>query len=76
MKLVASETKVNISTCKAILKVFNEQGRVGKKQKRDKKLNVLQTFSFFKFQQGDFKLLDEIKLESSRISYHKQENIN
>ena len=38
---------VNISTAKAILKVYHEEGRVGKKKKRDKVINVIQTYSFF-----------------------------
>ena len=38
---------VNISTAKAILKVFSEEGRVGKKKKRDKVINVIQTYSFY-----------------------------
>jgi hypothetical protein len=38
---------VNISTAKAILKVYQEEGRVGKKKKRDKVINVIQTYSFY-----------------------------
>jgi len=38
---------VNISTAKAILKVYQEEGRVGKKKKRDKVINVVQTYSFY-----------------------------
>ena len=40
---------VNISTAKAILKVYQEEGRVGKKKKRDKVINVIQTYSFYAF---------------------------
>jgi hypothetical protein len=38
---------VNISTAKAILKVYQEEGRVGKKKKRDKVIKVIQTYSFY-----------------------------
>ena len=38
---------VNISTAKAILRVYQSEGRVGKKQKRDKVVSVIQSFSVF-----------------------------
>jgi hypothetical protein len=38
---------INISTCKAIIKVYQEEGRVGKKKKRNKVLNVIETYSFY-----------------------------
>ncbi len=38
---------VNISTAKAILKVYQDEGRVGKKKKRDKVINVIKTYSFY-----------------------------
>jgi len=39
--------EINISTGKAILKVYQEEGRVGKKKRRDKVINVIQTYSFY-----------------------------
>jgi len=39
--------RVNISTCKAIIKVYQEEGRIGKKKQRNKVLNVIETFSFY-----------------------------
>lgn len=36
LKTVSDETGVNISTCKAIIKVYQDEGRVGKKQRRNK----------------------------------------
>ena len=47
IKDVANETNINVSTCKAILKVYQEEGRVGKKQNRNKIVEVVETFSFF-----------------------------
>jgi transposase len=41
IKEVSTEMGVNISTCKAILKVYQEEGRVGKKKQRNKVLNVI-----------------------------------
>ena len=41
IKDVAKEMGVNISTCKAIIKVYQEEGRIGKKQKRNKVYNVI-----------------------------------
>ena len=52
---------VNISTAKAILKVYQEEGRVGKKKKRDKVINVfkkLLTLSS-KRKRNPFKLLTQ-----------------
>ena len=43
---------VNISTCKAMLKVFQEEGRIGKKKKRNKVVNVVETFSFYTINDG------------------------
>jgi transposase len=41
MRHVAQSLGVNISTCKAILKVYQEEGRIGKKKKRNKVINVV-----------------------------------
>lgn len=47
IKEVAEDLNVNISTCKAILKVYREEGRIGKKKNRNKVYNVVETYSFF-----------------------------
>ncbi len=47
IKDVVNDMGVNISTAKAIVKVYQEEGRVGKKKKRDKVINVIQTYSFY-----------------------------
>lgn len=47
IKDVSLDMNVNISTCKAIIKVYNEEGRIGKKKKRNKVLNVIESFSFY-----------------------------
>jgi predicted transcriptional regulator len=47
IKKVVNDMNVNISTAKAIVKVYQEEGRVGKKKKRDKVINVIQTYSFY-----------------------------
>ena len=38
---------VNISTGKAILRVYKAEGRVGKKKKRGKIVNILKTYSVY-----------------------------
>lgn len=52
LKEVSNALNINISTSKAILKVFTQEGRIGKKKKRNKVVDVLETFSFFN-QSGD-----------------------
>lgn len=63
MRHVAQSLDVNISTCKAILKVYQEEGRIGKKKKRNKVINVVETFSFFAINDGVVQQLDNIRLE-------------
>lgn len=53
---------VNISTCKAILKVYQEEGRIGKKKKRNKVVDVIETFSFFCMNDGNFDQVETIKI--------------
>lgn len=69
MRTVAQSLGVNISTCKAILKVYQEEGRIGKKQKRNKVINVVETFSFFTINDGVIQQLDDVRLEESKLSY-------
>lgn len=54
---------VNISTCKAILKVYQEEGRIGKKKKRNKVVNVIETFSFYCVNDGSFEQVDAVRIE-------------
>lgn len=76
MRIVAQSLGVNISTCKAILKVFQEEGRIGKKQKRNKVINVVETFSFFAINDGVVQQLDDVRLEESKLSYQRNENLD
>ena len=67
---------VNISTCKAIIKVYQEEGRVGKKKKRNKVYNVIETFSFFKVTNSNIEQLGDIKIEESKVSLERHENFD
>lgn len=68
MREVAQSMGVNISTCKAILKVFQEEGRIGKKKKRNKVVNVVETFSFYCINDGHVEQVEEVKLQESKLS--------
>ncbi len=59
---------VNISNCKAIIKVFQEEGRIGKKKKRNKVYNVIETFSFFTINDANIEALGDIKIDESKVS--------
>lgn len=67
---------VNISTCKAILKVFQDEGRIGKKKKRNKVVNVIETFSFYCINDGNFDEVHPVKIEESKISLNRNDNID
>lgn len=54
---------VNISTCKAILKVYQEEGRVGKKKRRNKVYNVIETFTFFTIDGSQIQQIGETKID-------------
>lgn len=47
LKTVSEDIGINVSTCKAIIKVFQEEGRVGKKKTRNKVVDVVETYSFY-----------------------------
>ena len=67
---------VNISTCKAIVKVFQEEGRIGKKKKRNKVVNVVEAFSFYAINDGQVEQLDGVKLKESKLSFKRGENVD
>ncbi len=67
---------VNISTCKAILKVFQAEGRIGKKKRRNKVVNVIETFSFYCINDGSFDEVQPVKVEESRISIDRSDNLD
>jgi hypothetical protein len=58
--------RINISTAKAILKVFQEEGRVGKKKKRDKVINVIQTFSFYTVDGSNIEKIADTVIEEEK----------
>lgn len=68
MREVADSMGVNISTCKAIIKVFQEEGRIGKKQKRNRVVDVIETFSFYCINDGQVQQMEEVKVEESKLS--------
>jgi hypothetical protein len=76
MRTVAQSLGVNISTCKAILKVYQEEGRIGKKKKRNKVINVIETFSFFAITDGAVHQLDNVRLEESKLSFQRNEDVD
>ena len=76
MRTVADSMGVNISTCKAIIKVFQEEGRIGKKKKRNKVVNYVETFSFYAINDGQVEQLDGVKLEESKLGIKRGENVD
>jgi hypothetical protein len=46
LREVAAKLRINHSTCKAIVKVFENEGRIGKKKTRNRNVNVINTFTF------------------------------
>lgn len=67
---------INISTCKAILKVYQEQGRVGKKKQRNKIVNVIETYSFYNLDGMKIEQIAPIKIEESKAVINKDEDID
>jgi hypothetical protein len=53
---------INISTCKAILKVYQEEGRIGKKKKRNKVINLIETFSFYCINGSTIEQIGDLKI--------------
>jgi hypothetical protein len=76
MRSVAHSIGVNISTCKAILKVYQEEGRIGKKQKRNKVVNVVETFTFYAIADGHLEQLDNVRLQESKLSFNRHEDLD
>ena len=67
---------INISTCKAIIKVYQEEGRIGKKKKRNKVVNVIETFSFYCINDGSVDEVQPVKIQESKISLNRNENLD
>lgn len=76
LKDVAASMNVNMSTCKAIIKVYQEEGRVGKKKKRNKVYNVIETFSFFHLQGDNVEQIGDVKIQQSKVSLEKEDNFD
>lgn len=76
IKEVAGEMNVNISTCKAILKVYQEEGRIGKKKKRNKVLNVVESYSYFSVDGSTISKVGDTQIESAKISVKRNQNID
>jgi predicted transcriptional regulator len=76
LKDVATSMNVNMSTCKAIIKVYQEEGRVGKKKKRNKVYNVIETFSFFYLQGDNIEQIGDVKIQESKVSLEKEDNFD
>lgn len=73
LKVVSESVGINISTCKAIIKVYENEGRVGKKQKRNKVIDVVETYSFYTLEDGVLKEICPLKIETSKISVAHEE---
>lgn len=41
LKQIAKDVGLNVSTCKGIIKVYQEEGRIGKKLKRNRPIRVI-----------------------------------
>lgn len=67
---------VNISTCKAILKVYQEEGRVGKKKNRNKVYNVVETFTFYTIKHSALKQVGDTLVEESKVSLERNEDFD
>lgn len=74
IKEVAGELRVNISTCKAILKVYQQEGRIGKKKQRNKVINVIETFSFLCLNDSLPDPLPLYHLQETKLSLGRDEN--
>ena len=71
LKVVAEDLGINISTCKAILKVYLNEGRLGKKEKRNKVIAVYHTVSFIEeTAEGSTEIL-EPKLEEWKFAFER-----
>ena len=62
IKDISHELGVNISTCKAILKVYQEEGRIGKKKRRNKVINVVETYSLYTLDGGKLEKIAPLKI--------------
>lgn len=67
---------VNISTCKAILKVYQEEGRVGKKKNRNKVYNVVETFTFYTIKHSAIQQIGATLVEESKVSLERNEDFD
>jgi transposase-like protein len=75
LKAVSEDSGINVSTCKAIIKVYQEEGRVGKKKTRNKVVEVVETYSFFALENSQLTELCPFKIMNSKISVEQKEFI-
>jgi len=76
LREVASKLKINHSTCKAIVKVFENEGRIGKKKTRNRKINVLNTFTFCVIDRGMLVEISEPTVTEKKIIYARSDDID
>lgn len=55
----------------AILRVFQQEGRIGKKERRNKTANVVETFSFYYVTDHNIQQIGEVNIQESKISYKR-----
>ena len=74
LKDVADELGLNHSTCKAILKVYQKEGRIGKKSRRNKVVNVIETVTYL--EEDEHGQLHQVKaptISHSRFAFNREE---
>lgn len=73
MKSVSEDIGINVSTCKAIIKVYQDEGRVGKKKTRNKVIDVVETYSFYILENSKLTELCPLKIMNSKVSVENKE---
>lgn len=76
LREVAAKLKINHSTCKAIVKVFEAEGRIGKKKTRNRSIDVIETFTLCVVNKGAYEEIPEVKLVEKRVSCSRGDDIN
>lgn len=73
---VASKLRINHSTCKAIVKVYESEGRIGKKKTRNRNVQVLNTFTICLIGNGMLMNIPETTISEKKVSCARMEEID
>lgn len=76
LREVASKLHINHSTCKAIVKVFESEGRIGKKKTRNRNASVINTFTFCVVDRGALVDLSETQITEKKVTYNRTDDID